>query len=116
MNSTPDSEGPPSSDEERVRSVIDKYILVGVTTLDHEGKGLQKQELHGVITAVGPHGIEISLRGVHDGQTWTMPPDLDAIFPADPGNYTLRSTKEVVEDPDFLATWTINSAPPEAEC
>ena len=49
MNSTPDSEGPPSFDAERVRSVIDKYILVGVTTLDHEGKELQKQELHGVI-------------------------------------------------------------------
>jgi len=36
-----------------------------------------------------------------------MPPDLDAIAPAKPGEYRLKSTGEIVVDTDFLATWEV---------
>jgi hypothetical protein len=34
------------------------------------------------------------------GQVYTLPPALDAFFPAPKGSYTLRETGEVVIDPD----------------
>jgi hypothetical protein len=49
----------------------------------------------------------IALRGVHEGETWPMPPDFRSVRAATPGTYTLTSTGELVEDPDLLATWNI---------
>ena len=41
------------------------------------------------------------------GELLTLPPDLRPFQPAPAGSYRLRSTGEVVLDPDYLATWTI---------
>jgi len=43
-----------------------------------------------------------------------LPPDLRAFQDAPPGEYRLRSTGEVVVDPDFISSWTINRPPPDA--
>jgi hypothetical protein len=43
---------------------------------------------------------------------FTLPPDLSAIKIAGEGEYKLRSTEEIVVNPDLLATWTI-TAPSE---
>src|SRR5262245_10360385 len=58
---------------------VGKYILVGITYLDHTGKELRRQQLHGVIESATPNGINISLRGTRSGQSWNMPPMLDSI-------------------------------------
>ena len=42
-------------------------------------------------------------------ETYTLPPDLRNYEPAAPGEYRLRSTGEVVADPDFISNWTITS-------
>ena len=94
-------------DEELAASYVGKYILVGLTFLDPHGQESLQQQLHGVILSASPDGILIELRGVHEGQTWNMPPALEAIRPAEPGSYTLHETEEVIEDPDLLASWTI---------
>ena len=90
-----------------------KYILVGVTYLDAQGKLDYRQQLHGIIEEVSlERGIVISLRGAYEGDTWAMPPMLSAIRPAEPGTYQLQMSGEEVEDPDLLASWTMQ-APPE---
>ena len=104
---------PPSFDEEVATGYIGKYILVGVTVQDHEGNVIRHEQVHGTVRAATSRGITIALRGVRDGDTWNMPPDLRSIMPADPGTYTLRSTKEVVVDPDLLANWTVTRPAPK---
>ncbi|MGB7589031.1 MAG: hypothetical protein WBM00_10020 [Solirubrobacterales bacterium] len=49
------------------------------------------------------HGF--ALRRADTGDLEWLPPDLRAFKPAEPGEYTLRPTGEVVVDPDFLSTW-----------
>jgi hypothetical protein len=112
MNKEKDDKEPPLFDEQLAASFVGKYILVGLTRLDHQGNELRRQQLHGVITSATRKGIQIELRGVYEGEKWNMPPDLRAICPAKPGNYTLHMTKEVVENPDLLSTWTITEPPP----
>lgn len=107
-----DGSGPPF-DAELAASYIGKYILLGLTYQDHEGKELRREQIHGEITSASRSGIEIALRGVHEGHTWIMPPDFEGIFPADPGNYRLHSTNEVIRDPDLISTWTITEPPPK---
>ncbi|GAB5895435.1 hypothetical protein [Mycolicibacterium mageritense] len=48
--------------------------------------------------------IEIESPG---GETFTLPPAPESFSPAPPGEYRLRSTGEVVTDPDYLATRTV---------
>lgn len=98
----------PEFDEEFASTLTARYILIGITYLNHDGSLNQQVQMHGVIESATSEGIKISLRGSREGDTWTMPPVLDAIKPANLGIYTLRGSSEVVEDPDFLSTWTVN--------
>jgi hypothetical protein len=102
-----DAAAPPPFDEDLAASYVGKYILVGLTFLDPYGRESRRQQLHGVIRSASPEGVLIELRGAHAGQNWNMPPALDAIRPAEPGRYTLHETEEVIDDPDLLASWTI---------
>jgi hypothetical protein len=102
-----DAAAPPPFDDDLAASYVGKYILVGLTFLDPYGRESQRQQLHGVIRSASPEGVLIELRGAHSGQNWNMPPALDAIRPAEPGRYTLYDTEEVIDDPDLLASWTI---------
>ncbi len=110
---TDDPSAPPPFDQRVADGYLGKYILVGVTYLDHEGNETRSQQLHGIVDEATPEGITVSLRGAHDGESWNMPPDLGAISAAAPGIYTLHATGERVENPGLLATWTIRAAPPK---
>lgn len=98
----------PEFDQALANSYVGKYILVGVTYLDHKGKELEQVQLHGIIESASPDGVRIALRGKRNGEHWVMPPDLSSVSAARPGKYSLHSTEEVVENPDLLATWTVN--------
>jgi hypothetical protein len=113
MTETSDSGAPPF-DEDLAASYVGKYILVGVTYVDHTGAELRRQQMHGVIDSASRNGIQISLRGAYKGHSWNMPPDLRAIHPAEPGKYTLHMTGETIENPDLLSTWTITEPAPNA--
>ena len=108
-----DSEMPPPFDQRIADTYLGKYILVGITYLDHEGNEMHRKQVHGVVEKAAPDGITISLRGVHNGESWNMPPDLRAISTAGIGIYTLHSTGERVENPDLLASWAIHEPPPK---
>ncbi len=108
-----DAEMPPLFDQRIADGHLGKYILVGITYLDHEGNEIRRMQLHGVVEKAAPDGITVSLRGARNGESWNMPPDLRAISAAGTGIYTLHSTGERVENPDLLASWTIHEPPPK---
>ena len=88
--------------------LVGKYALVGITYRDMRGTMLNQEQLHGRITQADPtRGLTLQLEGVNAGKTYALPPDLRSLRVADPGEYRLRSTGEVVRDPDVLVTWII---------
>ena len=94
-------------DEDFADGFIGKYLLVGITRTSDKGKVLSQQQLHGIIITANAEAIELELGGVHEGKTWRMPPILEELSPARRGKYELKTTGEVVEDPDFTFTLTM---------
>jgi hypothetical protein len=86
-----------------------KTVLVGITYTKADGTNTDDQ-FFGEIVSATPNGILLSLRGERTGQEWNMPPMLDGLRPANPGNYRLKSTGEEVVDPDFTMVWTVRDA------
>ena len=94
-------------DEELALGFIGKYLLVGVTTVTHEGELLSQEQVHGVISSATAAGIDVDLQGSQEGVRWRMPPFLRDLTPAGPGIYRLRASGESVANPDFLFTLTV---------
>jgi hypothetical protein len=102
------SEERESWNEEFAQSLIGKLVLVGLTRLDAGGEEIQTKQFYGRVTSAHKtRGIAIKLEGMRSGETYNLPPDTSALYPAKRGEYRLRSTGEVVVDPDFTTTWTI---------
>ena len=84
-------------------------VLVGITYNEPAGERLE--QFFGTVMSADPEdGITLRLDGSRAGDVFTLPPDLRGFFPAPPGSYRLRQTKEVVVDPDYTTTW--NMTPP----
>ena len=84
--------------------LIGKVLLVGITYYTNDGELIEQKQYYGNVTEASDTLIRIKLK---DGSCFTLPPDLSSTKRARPGKYTLRSTGEVVSDPDFLATWNM---------
>ena len=94
-------------DRARPEDYIGKTILVGITYADRDDKVVGSLQWHGVIEGIDPL-LEIRVDG--SDELRNLPPQVEE---AAPGDYTLRSTGDVVSNPDFLATWTVETkAPP----
>jgi uncharacterized protein (AIM24 family) len=105
---------PPPIDPERAKALIGKYVLIGITYQDHKGNVQRRDQFHGDILRINDaEGIVIRFRG--SGYEWRMPPALEALQKADPGRYTLKSTGEVVVDPDLVAAWTVTAPDPKVK-
>jgi hypothetical protein len=95
-----------ASDEDFGRTLIGKYILAGVTYIDAAGRPIEQKQIHGkVVRANRDEGIVLRLEP--SGDEFKLPPVIGAFEPAEPGEYRLRSTGEVVTDPDYLCTWSV---------
>ena len=82
------------SDEE-ARHVIGKRVLVGVTHRTMEDEVTSLEQFHGVVDRVSRNeGLILRLP---EGDERIIPPDLSR----------LKTTGEVVVDPDFTAMWTV---------
>ena len=102
---------PPQWDEELADSLEGAIVLVGITYAEPAGDRME--QLYGVVERAAPdEGILLTLHGSRDGEEFWLPPDLTNLQPAGPGRYRLRSTGEVVVDPDYTATWTVH--PPKS--
>jgi hypothetical protein len=84
--------------------MIGKRILAGITYLDDAGEVVNRLEIVGTVQSVEPL---VAIHRGDDADPFTLPPEPDAFEPAPPGDYRLRSTGEVIVDPDYLTTWTV---------
>ncbi len=108
-----DSPGP-RWDKKVGESYIGKYILVGITYLDHKGSEIKRRQMHGIIESSDKNkGIKIALKGVYEGKSWNMPPDQRSIKKAKPGIYALKMSGEKIKNPDLLSTWTVTEPDPD---
>ena len=93
-------------DPARRADYIGKIVLVGLTYLNPDGSEHAREAWAGEIEDVREDGV-VSVRRAGEDEPFTLPPELER---AEPGEYRLRGTGEVVVDPDFLASWTIELA------
>ena len=80
--------------------LIDKVLLVGLTYYTHNKQFVEKKQFWGIIESADEESIQ--LRKVN-GELLYLPPTIEAFEHAAPGDYCLRSTGEVVSNPDFTA-------------
>lgn len=73
----------------------------------HDNECIVQKQFYGTVTEANGDSIRIKQK---DGTYFTLPSDLSSPQRAHQGEYILRSTGEVVVDPDFLATWNLNKA------
>ena len=91
--------------------LIGKVMLVGLSYFTHDNVFIEQRQYWGTVIESNENIIRIRQS---NGEEVTLPPDLRSTEPAPPGEYRLRSTGEIVIDPDFLSTWIVNEPPEEA--
>ncbi len=84
--------------------ILGKVILVGLTYYSDEDTIVNLEQYYGTVIESGKQGICIKL---NDGMIKKLPPDLSSINAAPSGEYRLKSTGEIVVNPDFLSTWNV---------
>jgi hypothetical protein len=89
--------------------MVGKRLLAGITYLDDAGEVVDRLQFAGTVLAVEPL---VAIDRAGDDEPFTLPPDPDAYDPAGPGECRLHTTGEVVVDPDFLTTWTVQAPSP----
>ncbi len=102
-----DSQQPHRPDEPRwaIAADVGKRIIVGTTYVDRAGNVENQTQHVGEVIAVADDHVMIRWDG---GEETSLPPE---VMDAPPGIYRLRSTGQVVENPDLLMKWTVH--PPE---
>jgi hypothetical protein len=92
-------------------SLVDHTLLVGISEYEHDGTFIRRRQMFGRVSTADRHrGICLEL----GSEAFWLPPDTRSILRAEPGVYQNLSTGEVVENPDFTATWSVRKAPPVA--
>lgn len=100
-----DDEKPEWSDDLAAK-LLGSVVLVGITRRNVSGETLE--QFYGTVERADAQGIDLALSGSRSGEHFLLPPDPRAFFTAQPGSYRLRDTGEVVENPDFTTTWTVD--------
>jgi hypothetical protein len=95
-------------DEELANRLLGRGLLIGITHNDKEGRMVSRSQVFGrAITADRQRGF--CIQNEESGEETWFPPDTRGIRPAPPGEYRNRATGEVVNDPDYLGSWTITA-------
>ena len=85
--------------------MVGKHVLVGITYVDAADRPIEQRQYHGLIESADERtGFAIR---VDDRTVEWLPPHVAAFSTAAPGEYRLRSTGEVVTNPDLVSTWTV---------
>ena len=89
------------------KDIIGKHLLIGITFLDKDENVIDQYQTHGKIMSIDSRqGLVIEKA---DGTgCYTIPPDINNLHSAPPGEYRIKTTGEVVVNPDFTSTWSVN--------
>ncbi len=97
---------PPVWTSEQAALLINQSVLIGITFV--HGETSSHEQMFGTIMEADPdRGVRVALGGSRAGEDYWLPPDPCNFVSADPGEYRLRSSGEVVANPDLLSTWVI---------
>jgi hypothetical protein len=100
----------PENDASDLSSYVGKLVMVGITRVNAAGEAVAQLQYHGRIQDIGEEGIRIE---TPDGKQMMLPPAIESLQPAPPGEYRERSSGVVVNDPDLVSSWEIRE-PAEA--
>jgi len=84
-----------------IEDLIGKRVIIGITRRNHDETILAEEQFHGIVTSMDDDVIHVRLPS---GKDFTLPPAPETFQRAAPGHYRLRSTGEVVIDPDFTSS------------
>jgi hypothetical protein len=88
----------------QVARYIGKRLLVGITYLDKNEQVTRLEQFHGLVVRINKNeGIVVKINDLNTERF--LPPDLDQIHEASPGDYKLKASGEIVVNPDYIATW-----------
>ena len=82
-----------------------KTILVGITYYTKDNEFIEQKQYWGTVIEANDKQILIRQK---NGELLSLPPDLRSTKLAPKGEYRLRSTGEIVIDPDFTSEWNVN--------
>ncbi len=90
---------------------VGKTVLIGISHYRQSGDQeelVRKEQQFGQINAWNMTvGIQVTLKS---GETLNLPPDGTLLQPSDFPEYHLRSTGEVIRNPDFVTIWNLYAA------
>lgn len=89
---------------DRLAPLVGCTLLVGITYLDDEGRMQGQDQFCGEVLEVADGVVVVRRPG---GEPALLPADAEAYEPAPAGRYRLRTTGEVVTDPDYVTTWRV---------
>ena len=106
----------PPFDSPRANAMVGKIVLIVLTYVDANGTLLSQVQMHGeIMSADQAKGFQVALGGSRAGTTQWLPPDLRPFKELIPGTYTEPSSGEVVIDPDFSCSWTVEKPSPNGQ-
>jgi hypothetical protein len=94
-----------------VNQLVGKSVLIGITCVSAGGAEVDRFQTYGTIAEVSDRWIAVRREGL--SEPFGLPPAPELLEPAGEGVYTLRSTGQQIERPDYVATLTVSC--PDAE-
>lgn len=92
-------------DESLIAEMIGKVVLVGVTVRSRKEEIIGQEQYFGTVLRISERDGLIIRRGDTGEELW-LPPAIHLYEPAKPGEYRLRSTGQIVSNPDYVASFT----------
>ncbi|HEY4760224.1 MAG TPA: hypothetical protein VIH42_06570 [Thermoguttaceae bacterium] len=84
---------------------INKIVMVMLTLRDDSREVTGYKQFHGHIARVNDNeGIVVQTQ---TGEEISLPPQLTALQPAMPGEYTESNSGSIIKDPDYLSVWDV---------
>ena len=108
-----DKSGNSAPGVKKEKVVIGKLLIIGITYYKHDGTFIERKQLYGKVTNVYKDSIAVELEGTNAGTIFYIPRNLRALLKASPGIYELKSTGELVTNPDYTTMWNVTKPPPD---
>ena len=83
-----------------------KVFLIGLTFIDEDEKLVEQYQTSGTVVELTENGFLKFNR--NDGSVFQLPYDKKAINEAAKGEYKEKATGNIITDPDYITTWTID--------
>lgn len=83
-----------------------KLFLIGLTFINEDQKVIEQYQTSGIVDELTDKGFLKFNKS--NGSVFQLPYDPRAIKEAVKGEYTEKSTGNIITNPDYLTTWTIN--------